>query len=794
MKFSHKWLNEYLADIQSSQDLADTLTLAGLEVDAIEPVVKEKVSNVVVGQIKVINKHPDADKLNVCTVDVAETELLTIVCGASNIYEGMKAPVAKIGAVLPGDFKIKKSKLRGQESFGMMCSEEELGLLEKADGLMDLPADAPIGTDINEYLGLNDNTLEVDLTPNRADCLSVYGIAREVAALRNIKLKPLHIQNPVVEIEDTKEVFIKAKDACKAYYGCIIRDVDNSVETPLWMVEKLRRSGIGSISFLVDVTNYVLLLTGQPMHAFDLDKLEGGINIRYAEDKEKLTLLDETKVELESDTLVIADEKKALAMAGVMGGLDSAISDSTKNIFLESAFFVPEKIAGKARKYNLHTDSSHRFERGVDPQLAQQAMKLAIQLIVEIAGGKVAPIYGSEDADFLNSKRTIKLSVIKLNKVLGTQFDFDYIANVLKSLHMTVNKIDDTTLEVIAPSYRFDMEIQEDLIEEIARFYGYSKLPETMPQYKAQKVNISEEKESLQSLKSKLVDRGYYETINYSFIDPKHDEYFFDERGIALQNPISQDLSVMRQSLIPGLLNTFKANINRQQNRVRIFEEGVCFFKNAEQRIESPKFAGLVFGDINPTTWISNRVVDFFDVKNDIEALCSHIKNLSFKICDDIHWLHPGQSAYIYSGNERIGIVGVLHPTALKALQIKSKAPIVFELDLIKLTRKEIVKFEKFSKFPSVSRDISFLVANDSNISDILEPIKSLNIFSLKGIDISSMFAVSQGFNVSVRFLFSDLNKTLEDEAINKFMNKIINCLDNNSQVTVNDEVKNAYR
>ena len=440
MKFSHNWLNEYLTDSQSSQELADILTLAGLEVDAIEPVVAEKVTNVVIGQIKTIRKHPDADKLNICSVAVGDDELVTIVCGAGNIYEGMKAPVAKIGAVLPGNFKIKKSKLRGQESFGMMCSEEELGLAEKADGLMDLPSDAPVGQDINKYLNLDDSIIEVDLTPNRADCLSVFGIAREVAALTKANLKDIEIKDSNVELKDTKEVVITAKDACKSYYGCIIKNVNNTAQTPLWVVEKLRRSGVSSISFFVDVTNYVMLLTGQPMHAFDLDKLDGDINIRYANDKEKLTLLDKTEVVLESDTLVIADSSKSLAIAGVMGGLNSAITASTTNIFLESAFFVPEKIAGKARKYNFHTDSSHRFERGVDPKLAQQAMKLAIQLITEIAGGQVAPIHGQVDTDFVNIKQEIKLCVNKLNRVLSTDFNISYVSEVLTKLHMQVCK------------------------------------------------------------------------------------------------------------------------------------------------------------------------------------------------------------------------------------------------------------------------------------------------------------------------------------------------------------------
>ncbi|QLE78315.1 phenylalanine--tRNA ligase subunit beta [Francisella sp. Scap27] len=779
MKFSHNWLNEYLSDTQSSQELADTLTLAGLEVDAIEPVVAEKVSGVVVGQIKTITKHPDADKLNICSVDIGEAENSTIVCGAKNIYEGMKAPVATIGAVLPGNFKIKKSKLRGQESFGMMCSEEELGLAEKADGLMDLPTDAPVGQDVNTYLNLDDNMIEVDLTPNRADCLSVFGIAREVSALTKADLKEVAIKDISTTINDTKEVTITATDACKSYYGCIIKNVNNNAQTPLWIVEKLRRSGVSSISFFVDVTNYIMLLTGQPMHAFDLDKLDGAINIRYANNKEKLTLLDDTKVELESDTLVIADEKKALAIAGVMGGLDSSITGSTTSIFLESAFFVPEKIAGKARKYNLHTDSSHRFERGVDPKLASQAMQLAINLIVEIAGGEVAPIHAQVDNNFVEKQATISLCINKLNRVLGTEFDISYVSEVLSNLHMQVTQKDECCLEVVAPSYRFDMEIPEDLIEEVARVYGYSKLPETMPSYKAKKINISETKQAIATLESRLVDRGYQEAINYSFIDPKFDEFFFAEKGIAIKNPISQDLSVMRQSLIPGLLNAFKANVTRQQTRVRLFEKGACFKLENGTRKQFDRIAGLVFGELNSVNWSATKKVDFYDVKADLESLCSDIVDLNFEVCDDVNWLHPGQSAYIVANGKKIGVIGVIHPTTLKTFQIKSKAPIIFELDLEVLNSKEIPSFNKISKYPSVSRDVSFLVEKGVLAGDIVKAINNLDISILQNVNIFDVYQddANPRKSLAISMLFQDNAQTLGDDVINENVDNILNTL-----------------
>ena len=595
-------------------------------------------------------------------------------------------------------------------------------------------------------------------------------------------LKDIEIKDSNVELKDTKEVVITAKDACKSYYGCIIKNVNNTAQTPLWVVEKLRRSGVSSISFFVDVTNYVMLLTGQPMHAFDLDKLDGDINIRYANDKEKLTLLDKTEVVLESDTLVIADSSKSLAIAGVMGGLNSAITASTTNIFLESAFFVPEKIAGKARKYNFHTDSSHRFERGVDPKLAQQAMKLAIQLITEIAGGQVAPIHGQVDTDFVNIKQEIKLCVNKLNRVLSTDFNISYVSEVLTKLHMQVCKIDECCLEVIAPSYRFDMEIPEDLIEEVARVYGYSKLPETMPSYKASKINISEINQDILIPENRLVDRGYQEAINYSFIDPKFDEFFFEEKGIAIQNPISQDLSIMRQSLIPGLLNAFKANVTRQQSRIRLFEKGACFKLEGSSRKQFDRIAGLAFGELNNINWSTTKKVDFFDVKSDIEALCTDVVDLSFEVCDNVKWLHSGQSAYIITNGKRIGLIGVIHPTVLKTFQIKAKAPIVFELDLDVLRSKQIPNFKKVSKYPSVSRDVSFLVEKNVLAGDIIKAINGLNINILQNVNIFDVYQDESNprKSLAVSILFQDNSQTLDDALINEKVDAILATLKDN--------------
>ncbi|MBK2123886.1 phenylalanine--tRNA ligase subunit beta [Fangia hongkongensis] len=782
MKFSQLWLNQYLEHQFDADELSEKLTAAGLEVDAVEPV-SASFTKVVIGEIQSMIKHPDADKLNVCQVDIG-TEIVTIVCGAPNVFVGMKAPTALIGAVLPGDFKIKKSKLRGQESFGMLCSEKELGISDESNGLMILPNDAPVGQDIRAYLQLNDVSIEVDLTPNRADCLSVYGIAREVAALSDSHCKTFEFKTVHPQIKDKKEIQIKAQNACPIYYGRVIKNVDTKAQTPIWMKERLRRSGLRSISVIVDITNYILLEIGKPMHAFDFDVLDGDIQVRMANENEKLTLLDENQVVLKKDTLVIADDKKALAMAGIMGGLESSVqSGKTTNIFLESAFFTPSDIAGKARGYGLHTDSSHRYERGVDPKLAEKAIEYATQLILEIAGGSVGPVSACK---LWSEKATeITLTLEKTNRLLGIKVDEAFIENVLMRLNMRFNRLNDGAWQVSAPSYRFDMAIEEDLIEEVGRVYGYQNIPFTLPKLQSVKKEVSEKKLIKHTLKSVLVNRGYYESINYSFIDPKLDEIFFDVAGISLQNPISQDLSVMRQSLIPGILLSFKNNLNRQQSRVRLFEEGVCFYEHNDSSIkDSPfneiaKIAGLAYGPLTTPNWKEKSVSDFYYVKSDVEALLALTrKSYRFDVCDDLPWLHPGQSAYIYHQNKKIGVIGVLHPHILKQMNIKSKAPVVFELDLAEIENKDATQFEPVSKFPSVNRDIAFVVDRKISVDALVASVKASELSALKKVEVFDLYEGEsighENKSIALNLTFQWLEKTLTDTEINAWMDTII--------------------
>ncbi|WP_151192660.1 phenylalanine--tRNA ligase subunit beta [Cysteiniphilum sp. JM-1] len=793
MKFSHRWLENYLDKNLEVNTLSEKLTAAGLEVDSIEAVALD-FTQVVVGQIKKIDKHPDADKLNVCEVDVGDDELVTIVCGAPNVYAGMKAPVAKIGACLPGDFKIKKSKLRGQPSYGMMCSQKELGLSDESEGLMDLPVDAPVGVDIREYLQLDDHIVEVDLTPNRADCLSVYGVAREVAALTDAKLKPLDEIKLNLVKGVQKQVVSAVSEACPRYFGRMIYNIDAKAQTPLWMKERLRRSGLRSISAIVDITNYVLLELGQPLHAFDADKVGSTVYARMAKENEKITLLDETEVTLKSNTLVIADEHKALAIAGVMGGLDSSVTDNTQNIFLESAYFAPKAIAGKARQYGLHTDSSHRFERGVDPKLCQYAIDYAARLIVDIAGGEVSEVV---KADHYNETTTqIPLRLNKLNSILGMDFSAAFVEDVLTALNITLEPVNDACNEIkwlaTAPSYRFDMAIEEDLIEEVGRVYGYQNLPMTLPEVTLSQQQVSEHIITLSALKNTLINRGYHEVINYSFIDPKLDELFFDTAGLALQKPISQDMSVMRQGLIPGLVSTFKANLNRQQSRIRIFEEGVCFQPAETLAHEYSHLAGLVYGDINPLNWQEKTASDFYSVKADAEALLQlNKKSVNYVACEDIDWLHPGQSAYIYQNGEKVGVIGVLHPSVMKVLQIKGKSPVVFELQTSKISNKDVAKFMAISKYPSVSRDIAVIVDCNISAQSLIDAVNKADVNLLNQVD---LFDVYQGENlpenkksIALNLTFQDNTQTLTDELMNDAMAKILKSLKENTDASLRE-------
>lgn len=778
MKLSQQWLQDFLTIDLDAETLSNTLTSAGLEVAAVEPVAHE-FSQVVIGQIKTIEPHPDADKLRLCTVDIGQAEPLSIVCGADNIYSSMKIPVALIGAILPGNIKIKKSKLRGQTSYGMMCSEKELGLSEDAEGLMDLPQDAPLGQCIRQYLSLDDNSIEIDLTPNRADCLSIYGIAREVAALTDNTLNVLSIEKQAVKNNQIKPVTVDDATACPRYFSRVITGVNAKAVTPLWMKERLRRSGVQLTSVIVDITNYVLLTFGQPMHAFDADQLGQEVRVRYAKAGEKITLLNKTEITLDAKTLVIADPTKILAVAGIMGGLETAVNHNTTNIFLESAYFSPQSMRGKAREYALNTESSHRYERGVDPALAEDCIEYATQLILEIAGGKAGKVTGVTQA--MPDMPTIELSLVQLNRLLGVAFDAPLVENILRRLNMKLEANGQDCWCVIPPSYRFDITIEADLIEEVARVYGFQKLPLKLPKMPLHSPEIKGMRLTLSRLKTLMVDRGYHEAINYSFISPKFNTFFSKHPSITVQNPISQDMAVMRQSLLPGLLLNYKANLNRQQPRIRLFEQGRCFFPAEQQHQyqEYEYFSAIAGGSLLPIGSRSAAVVDFYAVKSDLEALLGcYEASFSFKVCDEVPWLHPGQSAYIYQQNQPIGVIGVLHPNAMKLLQIKSHPPVVFELYCDKIMNKSSTHYQKISKFPSVSRDIALIVDQQTSAQSVIDAAKKAKVTFLQEIDVFDIYQddtlPQNKKSVAIRLTFQNDVKTLNEQEISDAMNKIL--------------------
>ena len=644
MKISEQWLREWVNPPLSTTELAAQLTMAGLEVEGVEPVAPAS-AGVVVGEVVSIAPHPNADQLKICQVNVGDTQPLTIVCGASNVRVGMRAPLAIVGAELPNGMVIKQAKLRGVESHGMLCSATELGLSEGASGLLELPADTRIGEDVYEYLRLDDVSIELSLTPNRGDCLSVAGIARELSALNNIPINIKQIQYVKEIISSKIEVKVTVPADCPRYLGRVLKGINRAAKTPLWMQERLRRSGVRSISPVVDITNYVLLELGQPMHAFDLAKLHGGIQVRHATPGEAITLLDGQRINLTPGTLVIADQHQALALAGIMGGLDAAISDGTDDLFLESAFFAPRLLAGRARSYGLHTDSSFRFERGVDPELPRLAMERATQLLLEVVGGQPGPIIEVVSPQHLPARQPIVLRKARLQQLLGIDIPADQTADILQRLGLQPTA-HPAGWQVIPPSYRFDIAIEADLIEEIARVYGYNRLPTAQAQVTLSMRPQSETRLALNSLRQVLVDRGYQEIVTYSFVAPKLQQLLDPLRTpIALANPISSDMAVMRTTLWCGLIQTLIYNQNRQQTRLRLFESGLNFIKQDTDIIQEKYIAGLVMGDAYPKQWgLPARSVDFYDVKADIEALTAlGGKPAAFDYTAQRHpALHPG--------------------------------------------------------------------------------------------------------------------------------------------------------
>lgn len=789
MKFSEQWLREWVNPSINVQDLADQITMAGLEVDSIEPVAGE-FTGVIVAEIVSLEKHPDADKLNVCQVNNG-TETVQIVCGAANARLGLKAPLATIGAELPGDFKIKKSKLRGIESFGMLCAEKELAMAESSDGLMELPTDATVGMDIREYLQLNDQAIEIELTPNRSDCLSVQGVAREVATLNNCDMTPVKIVEQAATIDDVIAVKIEAADACPRYLGRVLRNVNVKAETPLWMQEKLRRSGFRSLGPVVDVTNYVLMELGQPMHAFDLDKLNGGITVRLANADEEVELLDGKKVKAGADTLLIADDKANLALAGIMGGDSSAVSDDTQHIFFECAYFAPDAIAGRARRYGLHTDSSHRFERGVDPALQRNAIERATELLLQIASGEAGPVIEETTAAYSIERDSIHLRRARIKRILGITLEDDEIQTILTRLGMTVEAVDDGW-NVTAPSFRFDIAIESDLIEELIRIHGYNNIPRVMPVYAAVMREKTEKQLAMQSLRQNLLDNGYFESVTYSFVDPEWCKVLApNDQTIALANPMSSEMSVMRTTLWAGMLKVLQHNLNRQQSRVRLFETGLRFIEQEAGTLQQPMLAGVVTGGLLPEQWAADsREVDFYDVKGDVEAFLS-LGGGEIEFVAEVHpVLHPGQSARIKKDGKSIGWLGALHPEAQKILDLSQKV-YLFELELGSVCDKNVPKFNVLSKFPEVRRDISLLVDEKLSVSAIKECIVRAGSEVLKDTMVFDVYAgkgVSPGLkSVALGLILQDFSRTLIDDDVDQEIQKIVSSLQKELNATLRE-------
>ena len=782
MQFNVEWLKKWVAVDLDAAALAEKLTAAGLEVDDVKPVAGE-FTDVVVAQIEDCEKHPDADKLKVCTVNDGGDNTLQIVCGAPNARPGIRVPLARVGATIGPDFKIRKAKLRGVESSGMLCSARELGLSEDHSGLMELPLDAPLGVNLREYLSLDDAVIEVDLTPNRADCLSVRGIARDVAASCDAAFTGLDIE-PVPALNDASlPIRLESPEDCPRYVGRIVRGIDVNAETPQWMQERLRRCGLRSISPTVDVTNYVLLELGQPMHAFDLDKLEGGIIVRRARAGEKLVLLDESEVDLTDDVLAICDNEGPVAMAGIMGGLDSGVTEATEDILFESAFFRPATIMGKARDYGMHTDSSHRFERGVDPAGQETAVERATALLIEIAGGEPGPLLIAEEASHVPVNQAVRLRPERLNRVIGCDIPRDAVEGILARLGMDVGW-DGEQWMVTAPSARFDIAIEEDLIEEIARIHGYDAIPEAPVAGEHAPGTSRSHRVSLGRVRESLCAAGYQEAINYSFVDHEHLKHVLhDEHVLPLANPLSSDLDVMRTTLLPGLLTSLSRNLRRQQGRVRLFETGVAFLQGDVMN-EVERIAAVATGDVLPEQWgVSNREIDFFDVKGDIERLFS-MKGAdgrpSFE-AGELPWMHPGASAEVKLSGKTAGWCGAVHPSVLKAFDIK-KNVYAFEIDLDFLLSRDVPFAKEISRFPSVRRDIAVLLPNDVTFMNVEKCIRSAAGHYLENVIVFDVYAgenLKDGYkSLAIGLIFNNVSSTLRDEDVDPVIETVVSELE----------------
>jgi phenylalanyl-tRNA synthetase beta chain len=782
MKFSESWLREWVDPAIDSQALAHQLTMAGLEVDGVEPAAGD-FSGVVVGEILACEPHPDADKLSVCRVSGSPEGEQQVVCGAPNARAGLKVPFALVGAELPGALKIKRAKLRGVESAGMLCAGDELGLSDEDDGLLELPADAPVGESLRDYLALDDTLIEVDLTPNRGDCLAIRGLAREVAVLCRLDQETPDLAPVPAAVEDRFPVSLDAGDKCPRYAGRVIRDIDIARPSPLWLVEKLRRCGVRSIDAVVDVTNYVMLELGQPLHAFDLDKLDGGIQVREAKQGEKLEMLDGATTEFRSGTLAIADGQGAVAMAGIMGGRATAVSAQTRDLFLESAFFNPLAIVGQARYYGLHTDSSHRFERGVDPALCKLAIERATALLLDIVGGKPGPVVVEELQEHLPRLATVQLSLARLRQQLAFSIEAGEVRDILVRLGLEVTAENAQGWTLTVPSWRFDLAIEADLVEEVARVYGYNRLPITTVKSALAIEPGREARLPLSAMRNVLVERGYREAITYSFVDPALQAKLNPGvQALPVANPIASDMAQMRTSLWPGLIRALRHNINRQQSRVRLFEAGLRFLPGETLRQE-PMLAGLIYGERWPESWNHGREkVDFFDIKGDVEALLALTgEEDRFRFEPMEHpALHPGQSAAILKAGEPVGILGRLHPSLQKDLDLEQPV-YLFDMQQEPLRETRIPSFREVSRFPGLRRDIAVIVDRAIAVQPLLDTVRRAAgplLVDLKVFDVYEGKGIENNRkSVALGLTFQEESRTLNESEVNAAVNAVVDRL-----------------
>ena len=793
MKFSEKWLREWVDPAVSTGELVEQLTMAGLEVDSVEPA-GAGLESLLVAEVISVDKHPDADKLRVCQVRAGQEQPLQVVCGAPNVSVGGKYPLAPVGGRMPGGMKIKKSKLRGVESQGMLCSAQELGLSEDHDGLMELPAEAEAGQSLQDFLGLDDNIIELDLTPNRGDCLGIEGIAREVGTLLRSAVTSVAVSPVKASIDDRFEVDIQAPEACPQYLGRVVRGVDAAAATPLWMKERLRRSGLRSLGPVVDVTNYVLLELGQPMHAFDLARLCGGVRVRYALEGEELTLLDDRKVVLDAGTVVIADHDKPLAIAGVMGGLDSAVQDTTTELFLECAFFPPEMIAGCARSYGMHTDSAHRFERGVDPGLQQRAIERATELLLAITGGEAGPVCTVISSEHLPACNPVVLRRERIQRVLGMSPEDSEVADILDRLGMVATEQQDGWL-VEPPGFRFDIRIEADLIEEIGRIYGYNRLP-SVPLLGAMEVQaVTESDIGLTDFCDVLVARGYQEAVTYSFVDEAMQAQVNPGMmPVRLANPISSEMAVMRTSLWTGLLKAVQHNVHRQKTRLRFFEHGLRFYARDDGAIQQDiMLAGVITGSRLPESWDGKeQPVDFYDLKNDLETLLQlggDTQRFTFSPREHPA-LHPGQTAAVECAGKTVGWLGRIHPVLASHLDLSADT-CLFELQYESVNTSQITEFKSISRYPSIRRDLAFVVDADLQAGvlqdavkevagDLLQQMPVFDVYQGKGIE-------SGRKSIAFGLILQDNSRTLTEQDIEAVVEKVTTQLGDKFGATLRD-------